>query len=460
MASLFLLALISPVCLAAGSTKPAKTSGGLAPGEIDVPAYFPIRQGDSWTYVWKYRIGDGPWQEVMRTRTFEGREFSGASYTEKLVSEDGDYSLFSLTDQGLRIHGVAEIKRDVRFLFDPPVVILTKQMKPGQPVVTTQQEEDGQHTRTFTSVLEGVVPVETPMGKFTDCLKIHWEMDGSVARQKTTYYLARGVGIVAYGVDARTRDGKTEVMVEARLKLAQLSGRDVTTVSQISELATIPDSPEPPDNPQARSLFREAIAQRYVWDGKFPGFTADFSLAREGKPGIQGSVTVDRQFAVDVKCADPGARAIVHSAVSQFVAHRKMRPFDERYAPGKATIGLVQADSGDGSEIVVNDKEAMGSRYRIHEREILKVSRSYGRMRFVTTNLKSIPGDDGRLIVVEYEIKYYSNETGAELSRTHFADRYDMVGGYWLPTGRTQVDTLKETTSTSELRLSAFRYLN
>ena len=460
LGAFLLLGLLPMLCPAADKAKTAKAPTDLESGDIDVPAFFPIRQGDSWTYVWIYRIADGPLQEIMRTRTFEGREFADAGYADKLISEDGDYALFSLDQQGLRIHGTAEVKRDVRFLFDPPVVILTKDMKLGHPVVTTQQEEDGQHTRTFTSVLEAVAPVETPMGKFPDCLKIRWDMESSIASQKTTYYLARGVGIVAYQVDARSRDGRTAVMVDARLKLAQLSGRDVTKVGQILELAAPTHGGEFTDNSKARSIFREATSHRYVWDGKFPGFAADFTLVQGSQPEIRGSVTVNRQLAVDVTCTDPGGRAVVHGAVSQFVAHRQMHPFDARYGSGKAIFGLLQADPGGEAEVVVNDEEAMGSRYRIRDRQILEVSRSYGRVRFVTSNLKSVSAEDGRLITVEYEIKYFSNETGAELSRAHFTDRYEKVGGYWVPTGRTQVDTAKGTTSTLELNLSRIRYPN
>jgi len=206
--------------------KPLSRQSSVA--EIDIASYFPIRQGDVWTYEWSYRIGSGPMRTVTRTRAFEGREFVNAGFASRLVSENGDYVLFSLDDQGLYLHGAAEYERGIRFLFDPPIGVLTKGMKMGQPLVMTQLEEDGQHRRTITTMLEGIESVETPMGKFSDCLKVWWEMEGSTARQKTTYYFAKGIGIVAYQVEARSKkDNQVELSVDARLKLAQLGGRNI-----------------------------------------------------------------------------------------------------------------------------------------------------------------------------------------------------------------------------------------
>ena len=40
-------------------------------GTFDSAAYFPIRQGDAWTYDWQLRIGQAPPQTVKRTRALE-----------------------------------------------------------------------------------------------------------------------------------------------------------------------------------------------------------------------------------------------------------------------------------------------------------------------------------------------------------------------------------------------------
>jgi len=436
---------------------PAKPRGE----EIDIASYFPIRQGDVWTYTWSYRIGSGPIRTVKRTRTFEGRELVNVGFAHKLVSQDGDYLLISLDDQSLRLHGVAEHERGIRYLFDPPVVILSRQMNVGQPIVLTQREEGGLHTRTFTTVFEGLASVETPMGRFPDCLKVKWEMDGSVAREKTTYYFAKGVGIVAYQVDVRNKKtDHDEVSVDARLSLAQLGGRMITRVEDLKLLdVSALTVAAAADNPKARALFRQASESRYVWDKKFPGFEADFTLHRPGELPLSGTIRVDRQLSATVTCSDATARALVHAEVSQFLTHRRMLPFDEVYGPGKAVFSLGEEDPLKGVEVIVNDEEAMGTRYRIRGREIVEISRSYGRVRFVTNHVKNLITDEGRFIAVEYEITYYSNETGEIVGQTSFTERYEKVGAYWLPTGRTKRERAKDKTLTLELSLTNLRYL-
>jgi len=454
-----LISAVAQLVVAMGPELPASPQA--ASGDIEVAAYFPIRQGDAWTYEYSVRLGDKPVRQVKRTRAFEGRELVNTGQADKLASENGDYALFSLNDQGLYLHGAAEYEREVRFLFDPPVAILTRQMKVGQPILMTQLEEDGKQTRQFTTVLEGTATIETPMGKFNDCLKVRWEMDDSAAAQKTTYYLARRVGIVAYQVEARNKKrGGLELQVDARLRLAQLHGRSFASVAELRQLA-LPNS-EPAamaDDPRARAIFRQASENRYAWDRKFPGFEAQFKLVRDGGTPVDGTLRVDRQFTVSVSCPDPAARAAVHAEVSQFVIHRHQQPFDEAYGPGKATFGLSATDAAEGEEILVNDDEAMGSSYRIRDREIVRISRSYGRVRFVTNHVKNLKTDDGRYVASEYEITYFSNETGAVVSQTKFTDRYDKIGAYWLPLGRTKLESAKGKTSTLDLALSNLRYV-
>lgn len=426
------------------------------PQPLDIAAYFPIRQGDVWTYDWQFHLGNGPAQTVKRTRAFEGREFVNTGNVDKLASENGDYALFSLNEQGLFLHGAAEYERDTRYLFDPPIAILTRAMKPGQPLVVTQLEEDGKTPRQFTSLFEGSVPMETPLGKFNDCLKVTWEMDASVAKQRTTYFLAKGVGIVAYQIEVKGKHAGGFVMtVDARLRLAQLQGKTYTRLEDLQAfgaptLATA-------ENSKARALFRKAHEALYVWDKKFPGFEAAFTLKRAGAPDATGTVRVNRQLQVEVQCADAKARAQAHAELSQFVTYRQSKNFEDLFGEGKAKIGQG-ATSGEAVEINVSDEESAGASYLLRDREIVRVTRSYGRVRFVN-QIKNFKTEDGRFIANEAELTYYSNETGAVAGQTQYQDRYEKNGGYWLPLARQKNETVKGKTETLELQLSNIRYL-
>lgn len=445
-----LTCLLTVVAAQSAKLAPAHTNG------IDLAAYFPIRQGDVWTYDWQLRAGQAPPQMVKRTRAFEGREFVNTGNVDKLASENGDYALFSLDERGLLLHGAAEYGRDVRFIFDPPVTVLTPQMEVGKPLINTQVAEDGKTPRRFTSLLEGKTAMDTPLGKFDDCLKVSWAMDDETAYQKTTYYLAKGVGIVAYGIEVKTKKGASfELNVDARLRLAQLQGK---TFAKLSDLELFTNSKAASaENARARALFRKAHEATYVWDKKFPGFEAAFTLKRAGAPDVTGTVRVTKAAQVEVQCTDAKAKAQVHAELSQFVTYRQSKNFDEQYGADKAKIGLGETN-GDTTEIIVSNEESAGSSFLLREREIVRITRSYGRVRFVN-QVKNFKTDDGRFIANEAELTYYSNESGAVAGKSSYQDRYEKVGGYWLPLGRKKSETAKDKTDILELNLSNVRYL-
>ncbi len=426
------------------------------PGAFDPAAYFPIRQGDAWTYDWQLRAGQAAPQTSKRTRAFEGREFVNTGNVDKLASENGDYALFSLDERGLLLHGAAEYGRDVRFIFDPPITVLTAQMQTGQPLVNTQLAENGKTPRRFTTLLEGVASIETPLGKFNDCLKVSWAMDDETAQQKTTYYLAIGVGIVAYAIEVKTKkDGSVALNVDARLRLAQLQGK---TFARLADLQLFTNSKAASaENAKARAFFRKAHEATYTWDKKFPGFEAAFTLKRADAPDVSGTLRITKQSQVEVQCPDAKAKAQMHAELSQFVNYRQSKNFDEHYGADKAKIGLGEAN-GELTEIIVSDEEAAGSSFWLREREIVRIARSHGRVRFVN-QVKNFKTEDGRFIANEAELTYYSNESGAVAGVTRYQDRYEKAGGYWLPLGRRKSETAKDKTVTLELNLSNVRYL-
>ncbi len=407
-----------------------------SPGGVEISSWFPIRQGDSWTYDWNYRPGPkgtAPVQTLKRTRAFEGREFVDTGMTDKLASENGDYALFTVGEKGLLLHGAAEMQRDARFIFDPPITLLTREMKPGEWLRTEQMAEDGQTVRRFASRYEMVPVVETPMGRFENCLRLVWTMDDPGQHHETTYYLAREIGIVAYTLDVRIdRPRRFEMSVDARLTLAQLQGR---TFRQATEIPLFLASRKTTtENGRARTMLRKAHESQYFWDRKFPGLSGAFSYQRDEGEAVSGRIGIDRDFGVEVECPDATVRAMVHAEISQLVSYRQPRPFAELYDPAQSRIGFGEINDLT-TEIIVSDESGTNAGYLVADREIVRISRSYGRVRFVN-QLRSIRTDDGRFIANEADIQYFSNETGIAVGQTIYRDRYAKIGGWWLPTAR------------------------
>ncbi len=424
---------------------------------LEVSAYFPIRQGDAWTYDWQYRMGNQPPQTIKRTRAFEGREFVNTGNVDKLASENGDYALFSLNDTGLYLHGAAEYERDVRFLFDPPVALLTPAMKPGIALKAEQLAEDGKTMRRFTSVYEPLAAYDTPMGKFQDCLQVTWTMEDATAWHLTTYVLARNVGVIGYVIEVKTKSAKPfEMKVDARVRLAQLNGRTFLKTEDLNVFTATKKSA--PENTKARTLFRKAHESQYGWDRKFPGFTADFTFTRdkdEADTGpIIGKLRVTRAGQIEIECADASVKAAIHAEASQFVSYRQSKPFDELY--GAAQIGFGEINDLT-TEIILSDDTAAGSSFLLRDREIVRISRSYGRVRFVN-QVTSLQTDDHRFIANQAELTYYSNETGELVGQSKYHDRYEKVGAYWLPLERLKEEFAKGKASKSALVLRNLKY--
>ncbi len=424
---------------------------------LDVSAYFPIRQGDAWTYDWQYRIGNLPPQTIKRTRAFEGREFVNTGSVDKLASENGDYALFSLNESGLYLHGAAEYERDVRFLFDPPIALLTPAMKSGVQLKTEQLAEDGKTLRRFASVYETLAAYDTPMGKFQDCLRVTWTMEDATAWHSTAYIMARNVGVIGYVIEVKTKSAKPfEMKVEARVTLAQLGGRTFLKAEDANPFALTKKTA--PESGKARTQMRKAHESQYTWDKKFPGFTAEFSFTRDsGAPTtglITGKLRITRQLQIEIECADPSVKAAVHAELSQFVSYRQAKPFDELYAATQIGFGEVNDLT---NEIIVSDDTAAGSSFLIRDREIVRISRSYGRVRFVN-QVTSLKTDDQRFIANQAKLTYYSNETGELVGQSKYHDRYEKVGVYWLPLERHKEELAKGKASKSALVLSNVSY--
>lgn len=444
----FLLILLLAICSASAFAQPNNA--------LDVAAYFPIRQGDTWIYDWQYRIGNAPAQTVKRTRAFEGREFVNSGMADKLASENGDYALFQLNENGLFLLGAAEMQRDARFVFDPPIAVLTKAMKVGEWLRVTQLAEDGKTNRQFAARYEPLASMTTPMGKFDDCLKVTWTMDDEAQHHETTYFLARGVGIVAYALEIKLQQPRPFTMhVNAALTLAQLQGK---TFGSAADIASFVNSKKTaPENSKARAQFRKAYENQYSWDKKFPGLEADFSFTRDGGAPVTGSFRVNRQLQLEVLCADATVKAAVHAELSQFISYRQLKPFDEIYGAEKAQIGFGESTDLT-QEIIVSDEESAGSSFLLRDREITQISRSYGRVRFMN-QVKSLKTEDGRFLANEAELRFFSNETGAAVGQTIYRDSYEKRGNYWLPVARVKTETAKGKSQVATLTLSNVRYL-
>jgi hypothetical protein len=98
------------------------------------------------------------------------------------------------------------------------------------------------------------------------------------------------------------------------------------------------------DEPRARKMMEEAFNRRYHWSENFRGFSADFTLSREGKT-VKGSIKADAtkpRGGVTVECMDEEAKKLVSETIASTMTHTRPSSFEKVF--GSSTFSLA----GDG----------------------------------------------------------------------------------------------------------------
>ena len=445
-----------------------KKLGGETTQTIKIADYFPYHQGDSWTYDWSYRLANGQTRATERKRWFNGAKFTNSGPAFKLAQSTGeeDYVFYTLDKNGLRIVESGEKgtrTQGVKWYFTPPILLARDDMVIGRPYRWSQPEPGSKHLIQYSSTLEGFESVETPMGRYENCLRsfVRWDTPGSTVRN--TYFYAKGVGLVAYDNEVlTTKDNVVQIKVTVRLKSATINNNAVATADEgkklwdkmNAEMAAVED------NPTARALFKEASLNRYVWDEDlgFRGFTADLKVKIDGGAPFTAKVKCSPSLDIEIEAPDQNSKAIIHEEMSQFVTHRKPRkPFDDWYGPDKAKFKLGR-EMADGREVFI-EGGAMGSNYIIGDKKVKQLSRSMGGTEFTIYQRKHQPVEDGRYIATEYEAVYYQTDSKQEVGRENLNDVYTKQGNYWVPKSRVHKMSMKGRPSLVEMEVIKLEYL-
>lgn len=180
----------------------------------------------------------------------------------------------------------------------------------------------------------------------------------------------------------------------------------------------------------AREIFRAAYENRYTWDDNFPGYTADLKLT-QGDEVYQGKIKVDSDLSVEVtEIEDETVKESVCNQMRDIITHRKRSSFEA--AHGKNKFSLGEEDHTGAVEINVAG-DAMGSNYKVRDREICYVSRVMGPMAF-TINTKENLNTEGGYISVKYNAVFRDSKTDELKGKRDFQEEYEEFGGYYLPT--------------------------
>ncbi len=365
---------------------------------------------------------------AVRTRTFDGTSFLSDKVGYKLVSNDGAYHLYTLDDGVLSIHSSSEVGR--LLYYDPPVVLASPSMIVGQPLRVSHPDTQ----RVWMTTLLGLEDVAVPLGRIERCLKVSLDMTGPDFSSRAIHYFAPRLGLVAYKYELRdSATGRQLLDVDAVLKLARLSGLNVTTRADVQRLTRHDAASSTREDQSVRERLRNALMRRYTWDAQFPGFKGTWELSGQGAEPVAGTFHVGADLSVRVEGPDDAARSAMRNEISSFITHRKAQPFDLAFAE---TTFVRSATRPDGSTVVIAVGDPLATTYTVKGDEVIEVSRSMGRVSYTARDRRKMATEDGRTITVEYDVIYTSNQNQSQIAIERTADTYEKVGKYWVPTGR------------------------
>ncbi len=107
------------------------------------------------------------------------------------------------------------------------------------------------------------------------------------------------------------------------------------------------------DDARARKMMEEAFNRRYHWNESFKGFSADFTLHREGKT-VKGTVKADTAKAhggVTIECDDADAKKLVGDVLGSTVTHTRGSNFAKGF--GSCSFAIAGEGAHGGTKIAL-----------------------------------------------------------------------------------------------------------
>jgi hypothetical protein len=185
------------------------------------------------------------------------------------------------------------------------------------------------------------------------------------------------------------------------------------------------------DDARARKMMEEAFNRRYRWTDSFKGFSADFTLTRDGKT-IKGSISADAtkpHGGVKVECDDADAKKMVSDIIASTVTHTRSANFEKSF--GSTSFAIAGPGVHGGTRIAL-EGHAFFKDFTIKEGNIIENHGGHGEMStevkvdqvlWLTASGKTLP----RAYV--FTIKNGDHEQSGKNVET-----WSEIDSVWLPT--------------------------
>lgn len=207
--------------------------------DIDLTAYYPLQDGNTWTYQFRAYQPDGQIDYSLKTYTVAGDlELDNGQVVKKLEDQRGWYYLLTVEPDRYLHWGEHENKGLVTN--DPPFTFFDTDFAFGKPYDFAHRISDGS-ARGTEVVFDGYESVSVPAGEFKNCLKNTFKYinpNGSTFSSAT--YLAEGVGPVKKEFAIYSpRAGQTlyfeRELLHATINGQKVGGKQAATVADLGE---------------------------------------------------------------------------------------------------------------------------------------------------------------------------------------------------------------------------------
>ncbi|MGH9844688.1 MAG: TapB family protein, partial [Blastocatellia bacterium] len=204
----------------------ALQKSGAQETKLNLRDYYPLADGNTWTYQVKQYRADGQIAYRLRTQFIAGEAKPEPGVTAKRLMDDrGRYSLVAADDRSLRVFGENAGQGEVKIA--PAYTLFEVDYKPGKVYTARHTPSEGEAVTGETAFF-GVESVNTPAGAFRDCLKLRFQTTKpSGATMTTTSYLAKGVGLVKEVQEVFSPAAGQSLRYETELMHCTLAGRKI-----------------------------------------------------------------------------------------------------------------------------------------------------------------------------------------------------------------------------------------
>lgn len=185
------------------------------------------------------------------------------------------------------------------------------------------------------------------------------------------------------------------------------------------------------DDARARKMMQEAFSHRYCWNESFKGFSADFTLSREGKM-VKGAIKADvskPRGGVEVTCDDEQVKKLVQDTVASTVTHTRATSFDQGF--GSCEFSIASDGTHGGTKISVSG-HGFFKDFIVKDGNIVE---NHGGHDEMSSEVKARQvvwiADSGKTVPREYA---FMIRTGDRKQSRETTKTWREIDGVWLPT--------------------------